>query len=210
MNWLHYKKRKRKSNHLSLTANESFFGIGNINQEQRITGHRSSSPAPVFLLNDTAETFDSEFTPAYLKQRTYHRTHHIPQETVCLNGKHPSHFIHLCPSCMHYFTIVSLDISMQLTETGEVRIFKQSLCSLIHPFKIGSLKQAATILTIERHLSGSDIIFIHACRSIKTRMSIGTHSPQTVNGNVRRKQAIQLVRHEIHIQRSITIKMSHH
>lgn len=81
---------------------------------------------------------------------------------------------------------------MQLAETGKIRIFKQSPGSFVHPFKVRSLEQTATILTIERHLGRSNIVFVCTCRGIKARMSIGTYGTQTVNGNIRGSRRFSL------------------
>lgn len=36
------------------------------------------------------------------------------------------------------------------------------------------------------------------------------HGTQAVNGNIRREQAVQLVRHKVRIQRGVAIEMRHH
>ena len=99
---------------------------------------------------------------------------------------------------------------MKFAEAGKVRIVKQGLGSLIHPFKVRCLEQTATVLTIERHLGSSDVILIHPRRSIKAGMCIGLHGPQAVYGNIGRKQTIQLIRHKNSVQRRITVKVSYH
>ncbi len=76
---------------------------------------------------------------------------------------------------MHNLAIIGFDIRMKFAEAGKVRIVKQGLGSLIHPFKVRCLEQTATVLTIERHLGSSDVILIHPRRSIKAGMCIGLH-----------------------------------
>lgn len=100
--------------------------------------------------------------------------------------------IYLRPGSVHYLAIIGFDIGMQLAETGKIRIFKQSPGSFVHPFKVRSLEQTATILTIERHLGRSNIVFVCTCRGIKARMSIGTYGTQTVNGNIRGSRRFSL------------------
>ena len=111
---------------------------------------------------------------------------------------------------MHYLAIIGFDIGMQFAETGEIRILKQGLCGFVHSFKIRSLEQTAAIPAVKRHFGGSDIVLICTRRSIKTRMGIGAHGTQTVDGNIRGEQTVQLVRHKRYIQRNFTVKMRHH
>lgn len=189
---------------------EQFFRIGDIHQEQGISGNGSTRLATVFLFDHTAEALYREFAAPHFEQSAHYGANHVAQKTVGTDGKHPSHFVYLCPGGMHYAAVVGLHVSVQLAETGEVRIIEQRAGGFVHPFKVRLPKKAATVLAVERRLGGSHIIFIGTGNCIKTRMCIGLHHTKAIDGNVRRKKPVQLVGDEMCIQRLLTVKVCHH
>lgn len=189
---------------------EDIFGIGNINQKQRIARNGCPCLTTILLFDDATESINGKLTTPHLEKRTHNGTNHITQKTVGLNREYPSNLIHLCPGSMHYLAIISFDVGMQFTEAGEIGIIEQCLCSFIHPFKVGSLKKTATVLPVERYLCRSDVILIHSCRGIKAGMCIRLYGTQAIDRNIRRKQTIQFICHKSHIERLVAIKMCHH
>ena len=74
-----------------------------------------------------------------------HSPHHVAQETVSPDGKHPFPVPRLLPAGQHDPAVVRLHVRMQLAEAREVRIVKQRLCRLVHPFEIQRLEDAPRI-----------------------------------------------------------------
>ena len=99
---------------------------------------------------------------------------------------------------------------MQLAETREVRIVKQRLCRLVHPFEIQRLEDAPRIPPAERILPRVDIIFVRARSCVKARVRLRFHPPHPVHRNVRRQQPVQFVRHHLPVQLRVKVKVSHH
>lgn len=111
---------------------------------------------------------------------------------------------------MHYLAIIRLHIGMQLAETGEIGIIKQSMGRLIHLPEIRLTEKPPCILTIERFFPSSYIIFISTISSIKASVRIIPHPFYSIHGNIGRKQTVQLIGYLLPIQFFFKVKMRHH
>jgi hypothetical protein len=96
-----------------------------------MSGSRSAGFAPILRLDNIPKTFERKFSFADFQQRTHYGSNHIAQETIGLNGKHPSAVL-FGPSSMVYLAVIGLNVRMELTETGKVGIFEKDFRSLIH------------------------------------------------------------------------------
>ena len=68
-----------------------------------MAGYRSAGFATILLFYDIPKTLYGQLSTPHFKKRTDYCTHHVPQKTICLNGKDPSRILHLSPFGMHYF-----------------------------------------------------------------------------------------------------------
>ena len=172
--------------------------------------YRSPCPASVFLLDDLPEAFYAQLATAYFEQRAHHGPHHVAQEAVGLDGEYPRHFVQPVPTGLHDAAVVRLDVRVQLAEAGEVGVVEQRPGSFVHPVEVGHAEEAASVLTVERHLGRGHVVAVEARRGVKPGMGIGTHRPQAVDGDVGRQQAVQLVGHEGGVQRPRAVEVGHH
>ena len=95
--------------------------IIDVNQGKSFGRCGRTRPTTVFRFDQPAKIIDTALTAPYLEHGTDHRAHHIPQETIGLNRKHPSCSI-LLPSGFIDPAIIRLHIGMQLAEARKIRI----------------------------------------------------------------------------------------
>jgi membrane protein HdeD len=191
--------------------------LGGISQLANLIAARSFMPVPfgvyivpVLILAAGITVLFNPFAASHFYQRTNNGPNHIPQETVCLNGKYPFRFAYLLPVGVHNLAVIGFHIRMQFTEARKIRVIEQGLCCLIHLCKIQRLEQTPAICPVKRILLCGNVVFVRTISRIKTGMRILIHSPHTVHRYIRRQQTVQFIRHRIFIQHPFHIKMCHH
>jgi len=74
-------------------------------------------------LNNTAESSLIDASPTRFEQRSHNGTHHIPEETICSNGKHICMTFRLLPLGTFNPAEIGLHVGVNLAEAGKVTVF---------------------------------------------------------------------------------------
>lgn len=121
----------------------------------------------------------------------------------------------LRPTGLHDTAVVGLRIGIHFAETGEIGIIEQCSSSFVHLPKIKHLVQTAGISPQERGLAEMQVIMVGARQGSK-RACASLPQQRLVNGDIRRQQAVELVRQPPSVNPShrvigiLEIEMSHH
>src|SRR5574343_1731816 len=109
--------------------------ISYIYQKQGMCRSRTSCHSSILCLYYLSQIRRLKFSAAYFYHSSYNGSHHIPQETVCRDGKFK--FIsNLFPMGMIDFTNIGFIVTSHFGKTSEIIIFKKNFTSLIHFFYI--------------------------------------------------------------------------
>ena len=82
-----------------------------------MAGHRLSSRAAVFTLNDLAKLIYSDAMSAHFHQCAHYGAHHVAEKAVGSDGKHPLRAL-LLPSCVSDLAIICFHIGVEFADPG--------------------------------------------------------------------------------------------
>ena len=106
--------------------------------------------------------------------------------------------------CLRDNALVGLRVGIHLTETGEVAIFQQSACRFVHALEIDVAIELPTVSPAEGVLPEMYEIVVRPERGAEAGMHVVSHGPHLLNGDVRGKNLVELVRQLGAIQRDGT------
>ena len=175
-----------------------------------MSGHRGAGGATVLALNDLAELLYRHLVAAHLDESAHDGAHHVAQESVGSDGKHPL-VVLTGPLGMGDAAVVGLDVGVQLRKRGEVGVVQQTACRLVHQIEVKVGRTFPAQRVAERVLMGYRKIFVGAAGGIKTCVSIVMNGGNAIDGNVGWQQSVQAVNQAVEVGDGLLgVEMSHH
>lgn len=129
----------------------------------------------------------------HIDQGAHDGPHHVAQEAVGRDGKHPPLAVKWRPLGVCHLAIVGFHVGVQLAERREIGVQPQPAGCLVHQVEVKLVVACPAVLVEKGALEGVDEVLVGAARGVKSRMGITGHGKYLVDGNALAQYAVQAV-----------------